>query len=115
MIGAIGDLWTEGDIGESSVVNSHGYALFAAAPIGTRIERQSKPAVEIIGGAGASTAGIPFEATAQREHGAGKLAVDVRARIPDGVSAEKLPLGGGLVLRRGEARKQKQKRKCGRQ
>jgi hypothetical protein len=39
--------------------------------------------------------------------------MDIRAGIPDGVSAKKLPLGGGLVLRRGEAGKQKQERKCG--
>ena len=86
------NLWAERQVGESGVVNSFRYAGFAASPMGAGVKSESEPAVEIIGHAGAGAARIRFQSAAQRQQCSWKLAVDCRAGIKHGVSAEQLPL-----------------------
>ena len=101
-------LWAEGKIGESSVVNSLRESYFTAVRIGAGIEGESKPAVKIIRRADTKAAGIRFQRAAQGEQGSWKLGVHVRVRIKEGVSAEKLPLGGRLFLSGSEGGKCRQ-------
>ncbi len=68
--------------------------------MGAGVESESQPTVEIIRSAQADAAGVPFQAAAQREQCSGKLTVDIRARIKDGVSAEQLPFRRRRFLRR---------------
>src|SRR5229473_4347310 len=88
---------------ESGVVNSSRKRTFPAAPVGAGIQSQSKPAIKIIGNAGAGAARIRFQVGPREREGCSwKLAVYIRVGIKVGVSAVKLPLGGRLVLSCGE-------------
>ena len=91
---------SEGQVRESGVIDSAEYGFFAAAPMGAGVESEPEPIIEIVGGAEADAARIPFQAAAQGEQGAGELAVDIGAGIKDGVSAEQLPLRRRRFLRR---------------
>src|SRR5208337_1011467 len=95
-------LWSYREVGETSVINSVGYAGLTAAPMGAAIQCQSKPTIKIIGNAGAGAARIRFQSAAHREQRSWKLAVHVRAGIKEGVSAVKLPLGSRPLLSCGE-------------
>src|SRR5450756_794200 len=99
MSAAESNLWTEGKIGESGIVNSSAQTSFTAAPIGAGIECEAEPAIEVIGEADARASRIRFQAAAQRGHCSWKQAVHIGAGMEEGVSAEKFPFGSGLILR----------------
>src|ERR1700694_6102518 len=98
MSAAEGNLWTEGKIGESGVVNFPAQRTFTAAPMGAGIEREAEPAMEVIGEAEARAARIRFQAAAHRGDSSRKQTVHIGARMEEGVSTEKLPFGSGLIL-----------------
>src|SRR5580704_333752 len=85
------NLWTEGEIRESGVVNSFREGRFTASPMGAGVQGEPEPAVEIIGDAGAGAARIPLQPAAQGDQCSWKFAVDCCAGIKHGVSTEQLP------------------------
>jgi hypothetical protein len=101
-------LRTEGEIGESGVVNSLRESSFTAVRIRAGVESESDPAVKIIGSAEAKAAGVRFQGAAQWEQGSWKLGVHVSVWIKEGISAEKLPLGRRLFLSGSEGGKRRQ-------
>src|ERR1700730_1624840 len=101
MSAAESNLWTEGKIGESGVVNSSAQASFTTAPMGAGIEREAEPAIEVIGEANARAARIRFQAAAHRGYSSWKQAVHIGTGMEEGVSTEELPFGR-LILRRRE-------------
>jgi hypothetical protein len=52
------ELWAEGEVGKSGVVNSSRKRSFPAAPVGAGIKSQSEPIIEVIGNAGARASRI---------------------------------------------------------
>jgi hypothetical protein len=101
-------LWSEGEVGESSVVNSFCETIFTAVRIGAGVEGESDPAIKIIGSADANAAGVRFQSAAQWEQSSWKLGVHVRIWIKEGISAEKLPLGRRLFLSGSEGGERRQ-------
>src|SRR6202047_2129470 len=99
MSAAESNLWTEGKIGESGVVNFSAQRTFTAAPMGAGIEGEPEPAIEVIGEAEARAARIRFQAAAHRGDSSRKQAVNIGARMEERVSTEKLPFRSGLILR----------------
>jgi hypothetical protein len=71
--------------------------------MGTGIEGDSQPTIEVIREARAGAAGIRFETTAYREQSSGKYAMHIGAGLEDRISSEELPFGAGLILRRESA------------
>ena len=58
MSAAESNLWPKGEVGKSGVVNSFGQSGLSAAPIGTGIEGEAEPAIEVIGEAEAPPRGF---------------------------------------------------------
>src|ERR1700687_2307782 len=99
MIAAESNLWTEGKIGESGVVNSSAQTSFTTAPMGAGIEGEAEPAIEVIGEADARAARVRFQAAAHGRYSSRKHSMHIGAGVEEGVSTEKLPFGSGLILR----------------
>jgi hypothetical protein len=89
------------NVGEHGVVNCLLHSMFTAAAVGAAIESQSKPTIEIVGDAAAKAARICFKRVTHGQQRSGKLAMNNRAGIEDGISAIEFPLGSRLILRGG--------------
>ena len=60
------DLRPRGEVEEFYAVNTRGHSTLAAAPLPAAVDRQSEPAVKVVGDAGAGAARIPPQAAAHR-------------------------------------------------
>src|ERR1039458_3588870 len=94
-----GYLRPTGEVEEFAVVNSVVHPFLPAAPLPTDVGGQSEPAGKVVGDAGTGAPRIRFHAAAHREHSSWEQAVHIGAGIDKGVSAEKFPFGGRLILR----------------
>src|ERR1700730_1725998 len=99
MSAAESNLWTEGKIGESRIVNSSTQASFTAAPIRAGIKCEAEPAIEVISEAEAHAARIRFEPATHRGYSSWKEAVHIGPGMEERVPTVKLPLGSRLILR----------------
>src|ERR1700733_5092980 len=94
-----GELWTYREIRERGVIDAVG-SNFTTIPKRATVDSDSHPTVEVIGDAGPDASRIRFQTAAHRQQSQRDPAVNIGPGMKERISAEKLPSGRSLILRR---------------